>query len=143
MPAVTIELPVDPKDGGLPILSPNERHHPRAYHAKVARIRQAVAWRARGAGIPAGLNHITVEAHFQPARPWDDDNVRGAGIWKAAYDALHGRGRGWKHPVVADDTPQYMGKPDPVQHPPVKGGTRRAWLVVSWADAEAEEVVPV
>lgn len=107
-----------------------------------ASVRPSPGGRAAPAS-PPGSTTSPSKRTSSPARPWDDDNVRGAGIWKAAYDALHGRGRGWKHPVVADDTPQYMGKPDPVQHAPVKGGTRRAWLVISWADADIEEVVPV
>ena len=148
MPSVTIELPAS-----LPMLAPNSRLHRRAEARAINEIRQAVAWRARGAGIPTGLSHIAVECFYRPAEEryrFDLGNLWGAGIWKAAKDALHGHGsaatagaRGPKHPVVANDTPEFMTEVPAVQVQAVKGKPRAAWLVVSWADAEAEEVVPV
>lgn len=140
MPSATITLT------GLPMMSPNGRpnHYGRARDTRT--IRQSVAWRARGAGIPTGLPHITVETHYRPAEDryrWDTRNLRAAGIWKAAIDALTARGSGYAHPVVADDTDEFLTEVDVVQHPARRGAPAEVWLVVSWADVPAEEVVPV
>ncbi|CAM3741745.1 NUMOD4 domain-containing protein [Tsukamurella ocularis] len=117
---------------GLPTLNPNSRLHWSSRNRAVNEIRTVVALRARQAGIPTGLDHVHVEFHLRPAREWDDDNVWGAGLWKAAADALHARGKGWKHPVVADDTRAHMTRTPAVQHPIRPGQEPAAWLVIRW-----------
>lgn len=119
---------------GLPTLNPNSRLHWASRNRAVNEIRTVVALRARQAKVPTGLDHVAVEFHLRPAREWDDDNLWGAGLWKAAADALHSRGKGWKHPVVADDTRQHMTRTPAVQHRIKSGEDPAAWLVIRWTN---------
>lgn len=130
---------------GLPMMSPNGRPNPFAKARDTRSIRQSVAFRARAANIPTGLAHITIAFHYRPAEDryrWDTRNLAAAGIWKAAQDALHAhRGRtdsGYRHPVVHDDTDEFMTEIAPVQHPAVKGKPAATWLVISWTEDAAE-----
>lgn len=127
---------------GLPMMSPNGRPNHFARARDTHTIRHSVAWRARAAHIPTGLDHLTIEYHYRPAEDryaWDPRNLASAGIWKAAQDALHAhRGgntpgaRGPKHPIVHDDSPGFMTEFGPTQHPARKGEPAAAWLVIRW-----------
>lgn len=127
---------------GLPMMSPNGRPNHFARARDTHTIRHSVAWRARAARIPTGLNHLTIEFHYRPAEDryaWDPRNLASAGIWKAAQDTLHAhRGRntagarGPKHPVVHDDSPGFMTEVGPTQHPARKGEPAATWLVIRW-----------
>lgn len=131
---------------GLPMMSPNGRPNHFARARDTHTIRHSVAWRARAAHIPTGLDHLTIEYHYRPAEDryaWDTRNLASAGIWKAAQDALHAhRGRntagarGPKHPIVHDDSPGFMTEVGPTQHPAVKGEPAAAWLVIRWDNDE-------
>lgn len=125
---------------GLPMMSPNGRTNHFARARDTHTIRHSVAWRARAAHIPTGLDHLTIEYHYRPAEDryaWDPRNLASAGIWKAAQDALHAhRGRntagarGPKHPIVHDDSPGFMTEIGPTQHPARKGEPAATWLVI-------------
>lgn len=131
MPAVTLET-----TWTRPPTSPNARLHPRAQARVVREARQTIAWRARAAGIPTGLQHATVTVHHRPADKrgvWDADNAM-AGC-KPIFDALTARGAGYAHPVVADDTAEFMTQ-RVVQHAPVSGRPAALWVVVAWDEAE-------
>lgn len=107
-----------------PPLTANQRLH-WAQRARTTRtIREAVAWGARGAGIPA-LRRCSVELHYVPAdnRRRDADNLMPT--LKVCCDGLVDAG------VVPDDTPSYMDKVMPVIHPGERFLAWRLWLVIA------------
>jgi hypothetical protein len=127
---------------GRPPTSPNARLHWRTEARQVREARHAIALRARGAGIPTGLDHVTVTVHHRPDSRrgiWDTDNLM-AGC-KPIFDALNGHGRGIQWPVVADDTAEFMTQ-RVEQHPPVKGRKGELWIVLEWTEVD-EEAMPV
>lgn len=104
-----------------------------AKKAKITKtIRDEIHVRAQAARLPRNLGHITVTFHYQPGdnRHRDTDNL--GATTKPIFDALAAGTR--THPgygMVKDDTPQYMTKPEPIIHPPVKGEPK-CWLVIKW-----------
>ncbi|CAM3809533.1 hypothetical protein ACXYTP_07395 [Tsukamurella ocularis] len=139
MPTITLTTTMT-----RPPESPNNRLHWSATN----RIRREVRWelmvRARGAGAPTGLDHVTVTVHHRPADSrgiWDDDN-RLAGC-KAIFDALHGhsgRDTGPAWPIVADDSPDHMTQ-RAVGHPPAKSQPAALWVELTWTATDEEDIL--
>lgn len=107
-----IELPWD-----APPIKPNGGYANRYAHAaKVRGVRQTAGMLARHAGIPRGLTRIRVQLvwYVSDRRRRDTDN-----LWmllKSVCDAMtpagkQGQPTDW--PVVEDDTPEFMEKPEP------------------------------
>lgn len=89
-------------------------HYARA--RKVKEVRQTAGLLARKAGIPRGLERIEVQIiwYVPDRKRRDTDNV--VPTLKAVCDGLTHHGRrtyptDW--PVVPDDVPQHMAKPEP------------------------------
>lgn len=88
---------------------------------------------ARSHKLPRGLDYVTVQMHYRPRdnRRRDTDNL--VATLKPVCDALASGTA--KHPgygLVADDTPEFMGKPEPIIHAAEKGQQGQLWLVLSW-----------
>lgn len=106
--------------------------------AKVREVRQTVGLLARRSGISRGLQKIRVQLvwYVPDRRRRDTDNLWGT--LKPAADALAGgggRGSTYDWPVVRDDTPEFMEKPEPriVYR---KGQRKRLVLVVTVLEIE-------
>lgn len=147
-----------------PPLTLNQRRATRgamfARAAKIAAVRQEVYERATAAGLPRGLDHVTVTLHYRPRdnRRRDTDNL--VDTAKPAYDALtDGRPARLSRPkdpkkkprlipaqlgcgLVPDDTPEFMAKPEPIIHRAEKGKGGAMWLEITW-DAQRTDSVPV
>ncbi|MCZ4557967.1 hypothetical protein O4215_20610 [Rhodococcus maanshanensis] len=143
-----------------PPLSLNDRGASRgASFAKAAAtrtLREQVVALAEAAGLPRNLDHVTVQLHYRPRdnRRRDTDNL--VATLKPIADALTpGKqartvtraGKTRRLPaqagygMVADDTPHYMSKPEPIIHPAIKGEPGLLWVTVTWqtvAEAVAE-----
>ncbi|WP_245558119.1 hypothetical protein [Nocardia thailandica] len=133
---VTIDLPWT-----RPLLSMNDRGYTRgaamAKAAKIREIRQTTVALAVHADLPRGLDYVTVQLHYQPRdkRRRDTDNLTATA--KPIYDGLAAGGKNFAgYGLVPDDTPGYMGKPEPVIHPPVKGEGGRMWLEITYSTKE-------
>lgn len=150
-----IELP-----WSCPPLSLNQRGASRGarfMHAKmVAQVREEVYKLAFAHRLPRGLSYITVQLHYRPRdrRRRDTDNL--VATAKPIYDALTaGRPAGISrrrskdgqvrvvpaqlgYGMVADDTPDFMGKPEPIITPAVKGLPGAMWLEISWPTTASE-----
>lgn len=129
---VTIELPWT-----RPLLSMNDRGWTKgaamAKAAKIREIRETAVALAIHAGLPQGLDYVRVQLHYQPrdSRRRDTDNLTATA--KPLYDGLAGGTKKFVgYGLVADDTPEYMAKPEPVIHPPVKGEGGRMWLEITY-----------
>ncbi|WP_051165355.1 hypothetical protein [Nocardia testacea] len=116
--------------------------------ARVRRqIRADVCRLAALAYLPRGVEHVTVQLHYQPRdnRTRDTDNL--AATLKPLCDALTvgkpasvtAKGRKIAavlgYGIVRDDGPKWMSKPEPIIHPAVKGEAGRMWLELTWPDA--------
>lgn len=117
-----------------PPLSMNDRGHYMVKARATASIRAAVMILARSQKLPRGLDYVTVQMHYRPRdnRRRDTDNL--VATLKPICDAL--AAGTVKHPgygLVPDDTPQFMGKPEPIIHAAEKGQQGQMWLVLSWA----------
>lgn len=148
-----------------PPLTLNQRRATRgamfAHAQKIAEVRQTVYELATAAGLPRGLDHVTVTLHYRPRdnRRRDTDNL--VATAKPAYDALTpGRPARWSRPkdptkkprlvpaqighgLVADDTPAFMSKPEPVIHRAEKGKGGAMWLEITWNPDENAPGKPV
>ncbi|MEV6258392.1 hypothetical protein AB0L97_34555 [Nocardia sp. NPDC051911] len=146
-----------------PPLTLNQRRATRgamfARAAKIAAVRQEVYERATAAGLPRGLDHVTVTLHYRPRdnRRRDTDNL--VDTAKPAYDALtDGRPARLSRPkdpkkkprlipaqlgcgLVPDDTPEFMAKPEPIIHRAEKGKGGAMWLEITW-EAQQSDSVP-
>lgn len=114
---------------------------------KIRDLRNAVVTLAQAANLPRGLEHATVALHYRPPnnRGRDEDNL--VATAKPIYDALTdgkpasiSKRSGRPVParigygLVRDDVPQFMAKPTPRLHDPIKGEPGRLWIVVSWGN---------
>lgn len=129
---VTIELPWT-----RPLLSMNDRGFTRgaamAKAAKIREIRETTIALAVHANLPQGLDYVRVQLHYQPRdkRRRDTDNLTATA--KPIYDGLAAGGKNIRgYGLVPDDTPEYMAKPEPIIHPPVKGEGGRMWLEITY-----------
>ena len=98
-----------------PPLSLNDRGHWAAKAARTARVRRDVVALAAAHRLPTGLDRVRVHLVYVPRdrRRRDTDNL--VATLKPICDAL-AAGTG-KHPgygLVADDTPEFMSKPEPL-----------------------------
>ena len=124
-----IELPWD-----TPPVKPNGGYANRYAHAaKVRAVREAVGLLARRAGVPRGLRRVRLQLvwYVPDRRRRDTDN-----LWmllKCSADGMTHHGKRTKPtdwPVVEDDTPEFMEKPEP-QIAYRKGCRKRLVLVVT------------
>ncbi len=129
---VTIELPWT-----RPLLSMNDRGWSKgaamAKAAKIREIRETTVALAIHADLPRGLPYVTVQLHYQPRdrRRRDTDNLLATG--KPIFDGLAaGTKKAPGYGLVPDDTPEFMSKPEPIIHPPVKGEGGRMWLEITY-----------
>jgi len=119
-----IELP-----WATPPVKPNGGHgNVYAHAAKVRGARQAMGLLARAAGIPVlGRCEVLLTWHVGDRIARDADNL--AWTLKPLCDALSSRKKPTDHPIVKDDTPEFM-----VKHMPaisyVKGQPKRMTLTV-------------
>jgi crossover junction endodeoxyribonuclease RusA len=148
-----------------PPLTLNQRRATRgamfARAAKIAAVRQAAYELATAAGLPRGLDHVTVTLHYRPRdkRRRDTDNL--VDTAKPCYDALtDGRPARWSKPkdpkkkprllpaqlgcgLVPDDIPKHMAKPEPRIHAAEKGTGGAMWLEITWGAQEIDYVPSV
>lgn len=109
-PSWTIRLP-----WRTPPLSMNDRGHWAAKASRTARVRRDVMALAAAHRLPTGLDRVRVQLVYVPRdrRRRDTDNL--VATLKPICDALAAGTP--KHPgwgLVADDTPEWMSKPEPV-----------------------------
>ena len=104
-----IELP-----WATPPVKPNGGHGNIHAHArKVKQARQVMGMLARNAGIPVlGRCEVLLTWHVGDRIARDADNL--AWTLKPLCDALASGKNPWDHPIVPDDTPEFMVKPMPV-----------------------------
>ena len=93
----------------------NDRGHWAAKASRTARVRRDVMALAAAHRLPTGLARVRVQLVYVPRdrRRRDTDNL--VATLKPICDALAAGTA--KHPgygLVADDTPQFMAKPEPV-----------------------------
>ncbi|OFN17773.1 hypothetical protein HMPREF2604_07480 [Corynebacterium sp. HMSC055A01] len=135
----TIELPWEKPPLSLNDSAPASRGAVWGRAAKKREIQQAVHLLARNVRMPEGMDYLIVQLHYRPRdnRGRDTDNVAASG--KPIYDALS---RGSKQipglGLVPDDLPRFMGKPEPVIWPAVKGLRGRMWMDL-WVCESAPE----
>lgn len=110
----------------LPWPRPPLNHNQRPTWQKKARltkeIREAAAWLAKAAKIPA-CNHITVQLHYAPGRRGTHDPMNITATSKPAIDGLVDAG------VVLDDDSTRVHEVTPAVYPPPEPGPR-CWLTV-------------
>jgi crossover junction endodeoxyribonuclease RusA len=120
VPVTSFELDI-PLHRGRPPLTANQRLHWAEKGRRTRTIREAVAWRARQAKVPAA-QHVTAQLHYTTGdnRSRDTDNL--VATQKPAVDALVSAG------VIPDDNPQHLTWWAPAIH---NGpGKRRLWITV-------------
>ncbi len=96
-------------------------------------IRETMVALALAENLPQHASFAVLQLHYQPrdSRRRDTDNL--IATLKPLADAMtparvHGTRVVPGYGLVADDTPQWMAKPEPIIHPPVKGEGGRMWL---------------
>lgn len=107
--------------------------------AKTREVRDTIMLLAAAAKLPKGVEHVTVQLHYQPrdSRRRDTDNL--IATLKPCCDAIAAGTA--KHPgygMVPDDIPRWMSKPEPIIHPAVKGEGGRMWLDIKYIPAVEE-----
>ncbi|APT93752.1 hypothetical protein CPHO_08445 [Corynebacterium phocae] len=116
-----------------PPLSMNDRGASRgatyAKAQKINEIQHIISLLARRVTMPPNHAYLIVQLNYRPRdnRRRDTDNLIATA--KPIYDALAGGST--KIPglgIVPDDTPQYMGKPEPIIWPAKKGQPPVMWL---------------
>ncbi|PRQ11753.1 hypothetical protein C1Y63_04915 [Corynebacterium sp. 13CS0277] len=115
-----------------PPLSMNHRMHHHQRAGLVREIRHEVATRARALRLPTRVPYAVVQLHYRPAdnRRRDTDNL--VATLKPICDALTPptrTGAGW--PLVDDDVPRLMAKPEPIIHTHAPGEKPSMWLVIA------------
>lgn len=127
MPTVSMLLPYS-----KPPLSLNDRGHYMARARKVAQVRRDVHLIARSHNLPRGLEHVTVQLHYRPARNGRRDPINLTATHKALVDGLTAGTRNPGYGLVPDDTPQYVTDTIPIVHPAIKGQPGQLWLDITW-----------
>lgn len=127
-----------------PPLSMNDRGVSRgAMYAKaneVTNIRQSVMFLLRRHRVPTAARFVDVQLHYLPLdnRRRDTDNA--IATLKPVCDAIAAGTK--SHPgygLVEDDTPAFMGKPEPIIYHHPKGQQPRMWLTLSiWEESNAD-----
>lgn len=147
-----IELPYT-----KPPISMNDRGFTRgamlAKAAKIAEVRDTTLVLARKAQLPRGVEHVTVLLHYRPRdnRRRDTDNL--IATLKPICDALTPgrpeRMRAGKrvpalvgYGMVADDTPRWMAKPEPIIHQAEKGRGGALWIELTWRSGTSAQTPP-
>lgn len=143
MPSAVLSLPY-----ARPPLSLNDSGRTRGAaiaRAKIKReVRSNVVAAATLAGLPKGVDHVTVTLHWRPAvrRTRDTDNAMAT--LKPAADALTPHRPASLSPkgrvvpaligygMVADDDPAHMTKREPVIHDVERGKPGAVWLELEW-----------
>lgn len=108
-----------------PPLSLNGRQHRHALAGTTRHVRADAVWLARATKLPKGVPSCSVQLHYRPPdnRRRDADNL--VATLKPLCDGMVDYG------LVPDDTPRFMGKPEPIIHRAVKGQPGKLWLVVT------------
>jgi crossover junction endodeoxyribonuclease RusA len=112
-----------PLHRGKPPLTLNQRLHWAEKGRRTRTIRQAVAWRARQAKVPAA-QHVTAQLHYHAGDNRSRDASNLTATSKPAIDALQDAG------VVPDDNGRYVTEVTPCLHPPAPNQPRRLWLQI-------------
>jgi hypothetical protein len=122
-----------------PPVKPNGGYSNRyAHSAKVAQARQVMGLLGRAAGIPPLARcEVLLTWHVGDRIARDADNL----VWtlKPLCDALSSGKKHTDHPIVRDDTPEFMVKPMPVVEF-VKGQRKR--LSVRVRELDTPKIVP-
>ncbi|PRQ10612.1 hypothetical protein C1Y63_10480 [Corynebacterium sp. 13CS0277] len=120
----------------LPWMRPPLTLNQRLHWAKKAQLTKGVRgnayWRAAHHQLPKGVGYARVQLHYRPRdrRRRDTDNL--VPTLKALADGLVDYG------LVADDTPEFMDKPQPIIEPPAPKQPGCMWLVVTtWPEKPA------
>lgn len=119
-----------------PPLSLNDRHNRHVHARKVRHIRDTTHTLALAAKLPRGVKHVSVQLHYAPRdnRRRDTDNL--VATLKPICDALaNGTAKNPGYGLVADDTPNFMAKPEPIIHPKTTTGVGRMWLDITIEEA--------
>lgn len=115
-----------------PPLSLNDRGHHMARARQVADVRRAVYLMARAHQLPTGLDHVTVQLHYRPARDGRRDPINLTATHKALVDGLtSGTKKSPGYGLVPDDTPQYVTDTIPIIHPAQKGQPGQLWIDIT------------
>ena len=96
-------------------MSMNDRQHWRTKARQTANLRRDVMALAAAHRLPTGLDRVRVQLVYVPrdGRRRDTDNL--VATLKPICDALAaGTSKHPGHGLVADDTPEFMAKPEPV-----------------------------
>lgn len=141
-----------------PPLSLNDRGASRramfAKAAKTAEVRRTALQLARAAKLPHLVDHATVQLHYRPRDRGRRDTDNLVATLKPICDALtpgrparktrNGKliAPQYGYGLVADDTPQYMAKPEPIIHPAERGKAGAMWLEISWINHSGNTDLP-
>lgn len=111
-----------------PPMSLNDRTHWAVKAQTTREIHHVIHLVASSAKLPRGAKYAVVQLHYAPRdnRRRDTDNLVATG--KPIFDALVIYG------LVSDDTPEFMGKPEPIIHPKSDTGQGQMWITIEVAE---------
>lgn len=110
----------------------------------VREVRTVTVGLARSAHLPKDIAHVTVQLHYRPRDRGRRDTDNLVATLKPIADALaagrpariNGSGKLVRaligYGMVADDTPEYMAKPEPIIHPAEPGRRGSMWIELTW-----------
>ena len=131
-----IELPWSKPPLSMNDASPASRGAVYGRAAAKREIQETLHLLGRGLRMPEGKRYLLVQMNYRvpDSRRRDTDNVTASS--KPLMDALAGgskriTGLG----IVEDDTPYFMGKPEPILWPPERGKQGKLWVDLWVAEA--------
>lgn len=134
-----IELPWSKPPLSMNDASPASRGAVYGRAAAKREIQETLHLLGRGLRMPEGKRYLLVQMNYRvpDRRRRDTDNVTASS--KPLMDALAGGSK--RIPglgIVEDDTPYFMGKPEPILWPPERGKQGKLWVDLWVADTPPE-----
>ena len=134
-----IELPWSKPPLSMNDASPASRGAVYGRAAAKREIQETLHLLGRGLRMPEGKRYLLVQMNYRvpDRRRRDTDNVTASS--KPLMDALAGGSK--RIPglgIVKDDTPYFMGKPEPILWPPERGKQGKLWVDLWVADTPPE-----
>lgn len=131
-----IELPWSKPPLSMNDASPASRGAVYGRAAAKREIQETLHLLGRGLRMPEGKRYLLVQMNYRvlDRRRRDTDNVTASS--KPLMDALAGGSK--RIPglgIVEDDTPYFMGKPEPILWPPERGRQGKLWVDLWVAEA--------